>query len=121
MDTVSPGSLGGGEEDEALTLVLILFAVLLDAGLFCEAFLGFALSVVLLFVMCVMSGSVGSHGDGEGDVALTLVLMEVCKEQSESGGAFWGRLHAALGGLRFFLIGITSGSGTMSSMGRKGN
>ena len=34
MAAVSWVSLGGGEGDDALTLVLILFAVFLDAGLF---------------------------------------------------------------------------------------
>ena len=53
-------------------------------------------------------------------MAVTLVLMGLCKEQSASEGAFWGRLHAALGGLRFFLISISSGS-DKSSMGRRGN
>ena len=56
MAAVSWVSLGGGEGDDALTLVLILFAVLLDAGLFCEAFLGFALGVLLLFVDAVDAG-----------------------------------------------------------------
>ena len=46
--------------------------------------------------------------------------MGVCKVDSEVEGAFWGELMALLGGLRFFLTGITSGSGK-SLLGRSGN
>ena len=48
----------------------------------------FALGVLFFFVTGVMTGSVASHGGGEGDDALTLVLMGVCKEQSVGVRAF---------------------------------
>ena len=48
----------------------------------------FALGVLFWFVTGVMTGSVASHGVGEGDDALTLVLMGVCKEQSVGERAF---------------------------------
>ena len=54
----------------------------------------FALGVLFFFVTGVMTGSVASHGGGEGDDALTLVLMGVCKGQSVCGRAFPGRLQA---------------------------